>query len=191
MPSTTLASGRQSGIKIDKKRITLAFIVNATGTETVNPIVIGHNKNPHCFKGWKPNTIVSYYYNSNAWMTMEILDDYGSLKELTNTDDFIDLEKSETIMPMLSDNQIVNIYKNVEEKDEEEKGEEELVHEEIKIPSTKEAIEAFNVLSRFIENSKSYNDNQIELLKNVNDCILDISAEKLQQKNLFDFFKKV
>ena len=74
---------------------------------------------------------------------------------------------------------------------EEEKGEEELVHEEIKIPSTKEAIEAFNVLSRFIENSKSYNDNQIELLKNVNDCILDISAEKLQQKNLFDFFKKV
>ena len=94
-------------------------------------------------------------------------------------------------MPMLSDNQIVNIYKNVEEKDEEEKGEEELVHEEIKIPSTKEAIEAFNVLSRFIENSKSYNDNQIELLKNVNDCILDISAEKLQQKNLFDFFKKV
>jgi hypothetical protein len=116
---------------------------------------------------------------------------HPSLKELTNTDDFIDLEKSETIMPMLSDNQIVNIYKNVEEKDEEEKGEEELVHEEIKIPSTKEAIEAFNVLSRFIENSKSYNDNQIELLKNVNDCILDISAEKLQQKNLFDFFKKV
>ena len=116
---------------------------------------------------------------------------FPSLKELTNTDDFIDLEKSETSMPMLSDNQIVNIYKNVEEKDEEEKGEEELVHEEIKIPSTKEAIESFNVLSRFIENSKSYNDNQIELLKNVNDCILDISAEKLQQKNLFDFFKKV
>ena len=27
--------------------------------------------------------------------------------------------------------------------------------------------------------------------KNVNDCILEISAEKLQQKNLFDFFKKV
>jgi len=84
-----------------------------------------------------------------------------------------------------------NIYKNVEEKDEEEKCENEIVHEEIKIPSTKEAIEAFNVLSRFIENSKSYNDNKIELLKNVNDCILDISAEKLQQKNLFDFFKKV
>ena len=76
MPSSTLASGRQSGIKIDKKRITLAFIVNATGTETVNPIVIGHNKNPHCFKGWKPNTIVSYYYNSNAWMTMEIFSDW-------------------------------------------------------------------------------------------------------------------
>ena len=48
-----------------------------------------------------------------------------------------------------------------------------------------------NVLSRFIENSKSYNDNKIELLKNVNDCILEKSAEKLQQKNLFDFLKKV
>jgi len=46
-------------------------------------------------------------------------------------------------------------------------------------------------LSRFIENSKSYNDSKIELLKNVNDCILEKSAEKLQQKNLFDFFKKV
>jgi hypothetical protein len=66
-----------------------------------------------------------------------------------------------------------------------------MVHEVTKIPSTKEAIEAFNVLSRFIENSKSYNDNKIELLKNVNDCIIDISAEKLQQKNLFVFFKSI
>ena len=47
--------------------------------------------------------------------------------------------------------------------------------------------EKFNVLSRFIENSKSYNDSKIELLKKVNDCILEKSAEKLQQKNLFDF----
>ena len=39
-----------------------------------------------------------------------------------------------------------------------------------------------------VENLKSYNDNQIELLKNENDCILEISAEKLQPKNLFDFF---
>jgi len=65
-----------------------------------------------------------------------------------------------------------------------------MVHEVTKIPSTKEAIEAFNVLSRFIENSKSYNDKKIELLKNVNDCLIDISAEKLQQKNLFGFFLK-
>ena len=65
-----------------------------------------------------------------------------------------------------------------------------MVHEVTKIPSTKEAIEAFNVLSRFIENSKSNNDKKIELLKYVNDCIIDISAEKLQQKIYSIFLKK-
>ena len=35
-----------------------------------------HHKNPHCFKGWNPETIVSYYFNTNAWMTMDIFSDW-------------------------------------------------------------------------------------------------------------------
>ena len=40
------------------------------------PIVIGKHKKPHCFGRWDANTIVSYYYNSSAWMTMGIFDDW-------------------------------------------------------------------------------------------------------------------
>jgi hypothetical protein len=32
LPSSTLASERQKGVKADKKRITIAYFVNATGT---------------------------------------------------------------------------------------------------------------------------------------------------------------
>jgi len=74
--SSTLATRSQSGIKMDKKRIAIAFIVNATGTEAVNPIVIGHNKNNRCLRDWNTNKIVTYYFNSNAWMNMDIFSDW-------------------------------------------------------------------------------------------------------------------
>jgi hypothetical protein len=105
---------------------------------------------------------------------------------LKSTSNFIDMEKDESTMPMMTEEQIVAIVNNKEEVeaiDEVEK-----VEKETKNITSKEAIDAYNILSRYIENSKSYNDNKKELLKNVNDCIIDISAEKLQQKNLFVFF---
>jgi len=46
LPSATLASEKVIGTKVDKKRLSVAFLVNATGTELINPIVIGHNKKP-------------------------------------------------------------------------------------------------------------------------------------------------
>ena len=52
-----------------------AIISNATGTQLINPIVIGHNKSPRSFSKWNPNSIVDYYYNSTAWMTMDIYND--------------------------------------------------------------------------------------------------------------------
>jgi hypothetical protein len=76
LPSATLATGRIEGKKISKERITVAVIVNATGTTMTKPIVIGKHKKPHCFGRWDPNSIVSYYYNSSAWMTMNIFEDW-------------------------------------------------------------------------------------------------------------------
>ena len=44
MPNKTLACAPQAGLKIDKKRITVAIICNVLGNEFINPIVIGHHK---------------------------------------------------------------------------------------------------------------------------------------------------
>jgi hypothetical protein len=111
---------------------------------------------------------------------------HPDLKAISNNDDFIDLEKGESTTSMLLDEQIIKISKNVEEAENVNENE---VQEEVKIPSTKEAIIALNILSVYMENSKSYNDSQWGLLQNLNDCILQISEEKLKQKNIFDFFK--
>ncbi len=60
--------------KINKDRITVAIIANADGSERIKPIVIGKHQKPRCFGKWNPNSIVSYYFNSNAWMTQVIFE---------------------------------------------------------------------------------------------------------------------
>ena len=92
-------------------------------------------------------------------------------------------------MPKMSETQIVDLVKNKEAEEQKETIEKEI--EDVKIPTTKEAIEAFNTLSRYIESAKSYNDAKLDLLQNMNDCIIEIRTEKIEQKNIFDFFKRV
>ena len=90
---------------------------------------------------------------------------------------------------MSSEQQIVNIVKNNEEVEEiEEVQNEEKVAQ---IVTTKEAIEAYNLLTRYIENSKTYNEKKLDLLENLNDCLLEISNENVKQKTILDFYKKV
>ena len=38
------------GIKQSKERLSIAFIVNALGTEFIKPIIIGNHRKPRCFK---------------------------------------------------------------------------------------------------------------------------------------------
>ena len=42
----------------------------------MRPIVICKHKKPHCFGRWDANSIVDYYFNSTAWMTMDIFDSW-------------------------------------------------------------------------------------------------------------------
>ena len=42
-----------------------------------------------------------------------------------------------------------------------------------------------------MEQSKSYDDNKLEMLQNLNEAILQIREENIKQKSLFDFFKKI
>ena len=67
---------KHSGGKKSKKRITIAFLVSATGVKET-PIVIWNSKSPRCFRGFDVRSLpVKYYSQSKSWMTGEILVDY-------------------------------------------------------------------------------------------------------------------
>ena len=66
---------KHSGGKKSKKRITIAFLVSATGAKET-PVVIWNSKKP-CFRGFDVRSLpVKYYSQSKSWMTGEILVDY-------------------------------------------------------------------------------------------------------------------
>ena len=63
------------GGKKAKQRVTIAFIVNATGESEGKPIVIWKSENPRCFKNVdKKRLPVQYFSQSKAWMSGEIMD---------------------------------------------------------------------------------------------------------------------
>jgi len=65
------------GGKKAKERMTIAFIANAAGGKEI-PIVIGCAVKPRCFKGIrniKKPLGVSYFSQSKAWMTANIMQD--------------------------------------------------------------------------------------------------------------------
>ncbi|EGZ11465.1 hypothetical protein PHYSODRAFT_521014 [Phytophthora sojae] len=74
-PNRTLATTYK---KKEKQRLTLAFCCNATGSDKLDPIVIGSAKNPRCFKkgaAIKGKSIL-YKFSKNAWMTSVIFDEW-------------------------------------------------------------------------------------------------------------------
>lgn len=61
--------------KKSKERLTIGLGVNCTGTDKLQPIVIGKSKNPRCFKNVK-SLPVMYESNRTAWMTGDICYQY-------------------------------------------------------------------------------------------------------------------
>ncbi|KAG6610524.1 uncharacterized protein IUM83_06475 [Phytophthora cinnamomi] len=77
-PNRTLATTIRKGKKKEKQPLTLAFCCNATGSDKLDPIVIGTAKNTRCFKKGaaikgKP---ILYKSSKNAWMTSVIFDEW-------------------------------------------------------------------------------------------------------------------
>lgn len=72
MPNSTFAKGIIKGIKQSKSRITIGVCANVTGTIKIQPWVIGHSKNPRCFKDFDIERYVTYRANTKAWMTSVI-----------------------------------------------------------------------------------------------------------------------
>ena len=51
--------------------------MNATGSDKILPVVIGKSKRPRCFgKTFDPNLLLHYYYNTKAWMTGTVFEDW-------------------------------------------------------------------------------------------------------------------
>ncbi|KZO92477.1 DDE-domain-containing protein, partial [Calocera viscosa TUFC12733] len=77
VPDRGLATQQGAGVKHDKHRITLAFTVNATGTERLPPLFIGHSARPRCFKKKTGSQLgFDYYANKKAWMTGHVFQRY-------------------------------------------------------------------------------------------------------------------
>ncbi|CAH1768017.1 10589_t:CDS:2, partial [Entrophospora sp. SA101] len=63
----------QRKLQEDKSRITVLLGVNSTGTEKLQPLVIGYSKRPGCFVTINISRLpVIYKYNSKAWMHSDI-----------------------------------------------------------------------------------------------------------------------
>jgi hypothetical protein len=69
-PDRGLSNLKYSGVKGKKVRLTYALTTNATGTETLPPLIIGHAEKPRAFHG-KTGAQLGFYYrkNAKAWMT--------------------------------------------------------------------------------------------------------------------------
>lgn len=76
-PDRGLASRQMSGIKRDKTRISLVFIVNADGSHSLPINIIGQAKCPRAFNKKSGKDLgFEYYWNKKAWMTSSIFQLY-------------------------------------------------------------------------------------------------------------------
>ncbi|CAB5367834.1 unnamed protein product [Rhizophagus irregularis] len=72
-PNQTLSTGKISGRKKDKNRLSVLLCSNSDGSHKFSPLVIGKSLNPRCFKNInKSNLPVIYRANSKAWMRSDI-----------------------------------------------------------------------------------------------------------------------
>ncbi|XP_045686721.1 tigger transposable element-derived protein 4 [Phyllostomus hastatus] len=77
LPTNTFAfKGETCSIgKLCKDRITLVVGTNMDGSEKLPLLIIGKNRNPHCFKGIK-SLPVYYEANKMAWMTSDVFEQW-------------------------------------------------------------------------------------------------------------------
>lgn len=78
LPNRTLAFKGENctGGKHAKERLSVAFTVNATGTQKLPLFVIGRFAKPRCFKGAHLPSGVIYRSNTKAWMTSKLFEEY-------------------------------------------------------------------------------------------------------------------
>ena len=64
----TLPEGKVKGRKLQKESVTLALVVNSTGTDKLKLLVIYTSKQPRCFGRWPPHEYIQWHSNKTTWM---------------------------------------------------------------------------------------------------------------------------
>ena len=67
-PNKTLAQGKVKGRKLQNERVTLALVVNSTGTDKLKLLMIYTSKQPQCFGRRQPHEYVWWQSNKITWM---------------------------------------------------------------------------------------------------------------------------
>ena len=71
-PPQTLAQGKVKSRKLQKEHVTLAIVVNSSGTDKLKLLVIYTSKQPQCFGKWQPHEYVRWHSNETTWMKGDI-----------------------------------------------------------------------------------------------------------------------
>ncbi|CAB4439367.1 unnamed protein product [Rhizophagus irregularis] len=72
-PNQTLSTGKISGRKKNKNRLSVHLCSNSDGSHKFPPLIIGKSLNPRCFKNINRSSLpVIYRANSKAWMRSDI-----------------------------------------------------------------------------------------------------------------------
>lgn len=79
LPQKTLVHLKETsapGRKTSKQRITFLPCANATGSHKLTPFVIGKSRNPRIFKNFNYKQYVTYASSKNAWMTLNLFEEW-------------------------------------------------------------------------------------------------------------------
>ncbi|UYV81531.1 TIGD6 [Cordylochernes scorpioides] len=78
IPDRTLAHKDENcrGVKRMKQRITVLLCCNSTGTDKRRLLIIGKSAKPRCFRNFSPHFYCTYTFNSKAWMTSSIFQEW-------------------------------------------------------------------------------------------------------------------
>ena len=52
------------------------FTCNATGSDKLNPLIIGTAENPRCFRNFRKDLYCDYHYNKKGWMNRKVFQDF-------------------------------------------------------------------------------------------------------------------
>jgi hypothetical protein len=67
-PNKRLAQGKVKGWKLHNELVTLALVVNSTGTDKLKLLMIYMSKQPRCFGRWQPHEYVWWHSKKTTWM---------------------------------------------------------------------------------------------------------------------------